>query len=242
MSGPIITRQLTALYARLSAYYGPLKWWPAESPWEIMVGAILTQNTAWTNVDKALTNLKRANRLEPARLRALPMARLATLIRPAGFTSSKPKRLKILAKFLLNEYGDDPANMRGRELKEQRAQLLALHGIGPETADDILLYVAHQPIFVIDAYTRRILGRLGYASPTASYETLQALFMDNLTASVPLFNEYHALLDTHAKRICAKRAPRCPICPLNDICPKIGVEVEGVVREVRRGFFMGAGD
>src|SRR5207253_1056452 len=112
------------------------------------------------------------------------------------------------------------------------AQLLALHGVGPETADAILLYVAQQPIFVIDAYTRRVLGRLGYAAPDVSYDELQALFMENLSSSVPLFQEYHALLDVHAKFTCTKRAPRCPSCPLNDICPKIGVHAPALLAPI----------
>lgn len=217
-------RQLEMVYERLLAHYGPQNWWPAESPWEIMVGAILTQNTSWKNVDKALANLRRANRLDPARLRALRTERLAALVRPAGFTTSKPKRLKLLANFLFREYGGDPTAMRGGDLAAERAQLLALHGIGPETADAILLYVAAQPIFVVDAYTRRILGRLGLAASQASYAELQELFMKNVPPDVARYQEFHALLDTHAKQLCVKRAPRCPRCPLNDICPKIGVE------------------
>ena len=173
-----------------------------------MVGAILTQNTAWSNVEKALANLKRANALAPGRIRAISRARLTELIRPAGFTSSKPQRLKTLAEFLKRKYVDKPENMRGGDLPAQRAQLLALHGIGPETADAILLYVAQQPIFVIDAYTRRIMTRLGYVDENISYHELQNLFRAQLPPDANLFREYHALLDTHAKYLCAKRAPR----------------------------------
>ncbi len=223
MSDSILTQPLRRLYDRLYAHYGAQHWWPSETRWEIMVGAILTQNTSWKNVEKAIANLKRANCLEPARLRRLRTDRLAALVRPAGFTRSKPKRLKTLAKFLLDAYGGDPANLRGGDLAAQRAQLLALDGIGPETADAILLYVAEQPIFVVDAYTRRILGRLGLAAPHASYAELQQLFMRHLPHDVALFGEFHALLDTHAKLTCTQRAPRCLACPLQDLCPRIGV-------------------
>lgn len=183
-----------------------------------MVGAILTQNTAWSNVEKALGNLKRANALAPERIRELSRARLTQLIRPAGFTSSKPLRLKTLANFLRREYADAPERMRGGDLHRQRAQLLALHGVGPETADAILLYVAQQPIFVVDAYTRRVLARVGIADEKISYHALQTLFMENLPHAPQMFQEFHALLDTHAKYICTKRAPRCTACPLADLC------------------------
>ncbi|MBI4673295.1 MAG: endonuclease III domain-containing protein [Chloroflexi bacterium] len=215
---------LETLYAKLLAHYGAQYWWPHESKWEIMVGAILTQNTSWRNVERALENLKRADALAPRRIRALRLDRLAKLIRPAGFTSSKPRRLKSLAKFLLRAYADEPDKMRGGDLMTQRAQLLALHGVGPETADAILLYAAHQPIFVIDAYTRRILTRLGLAESNAGYQELQALFMENLPPDAALFNEFHALLDTHAKYTCTKRAPHCAECPLNQMCLRKGLE------------------
>lgn len=219
----IASRKITAaglreIFTRLHAYHGPQNWWPHETLWEIMVGAILTQNTAWRNVERALANLKRAHALAPAALRALPRARLTELIRPAGFTASKPQRLVTLAEFLRDAYADEPANLRGGALETQRAQLLALHGVGPETADAILLYVARQPIFVVDAYTRRIFTRLGIAAANISYHALQTLCMENLASDVELFQEFHALLDTHAKLICTKRAPRCDRCPLAQQC------------------------
>lgn len=209
---------LQEIYTRLHVHYGDQNWWPHETLWEIMVGAILTQNTAWSNVEKALANLKRANALAPERVRAISRARLTELIRPAGFTSSKPQRLKILAGFLKRAYADKPENMRGGDLHTQRAQLLALHGVGPETADAILLYVGQQPIFVIDAYTKRILARIGIADENISYHALQTVFMEHLSPDTNLFQEFHALLDTHAKYICTKRAPRCAICPLANRC------------------------
>jgi endonuclease III related protein len=224
-----LEKLLHEIYARLYAHYGPQNWWPAESRWEIMVGAILTQNTAWRNVDRALENLKRANALAPKQIRTIQRARLAKLIRAAGFTASKPLRLKTLAEFLLREYDDVPENMRGGDLAKQRAQLLALNGIGPETADAILLYVAEQPIFVIDAYTRRIMAHIGIVDEKIPYHALQSLFMKNLPHDAALFKEYHALLDTHAKELCTKRAPRCNVCPLNEICLKVGVDVTQIV-------------
>lgn len=188
-----------------------------------MVGAILTQNTSWQNVKKALDNLKRAGVLEPLPMHAMDAARLGELVRPAGFVTSKPHRLKRLAEFLITEYGGEPHNLRGGDLAKQRAQLVAINGIGPETADAILLYVAGQPIFVVDAYTRRIFYRLGWVEENVSYDELQRLFMDNLPHDVALFQEFHALLDVHCKRICTKRAPKCEICPLKRICAKRGV-------------------
>lgn len=218
-----IGTELHRVYDLLLAHYGVQNWWPAESAWEIMVGAILTQNTSWQNVDKALNNLRRENLLSPAAMRTLEIARLQELVRSAGFVTSKPKRLKGLVEFLYEFYGGDTANLRGGDLNTQRAQLLALNGVGPETADVILLYVAEQPTFVIDAYTRRIFYRLGWVPETVTYNELQALFMSHLPVEVPLFKEYHALLDVHAKLTCTKRAPRCVECPLNDICVKRGV-------------------
>ncbi len=209
---------LREIFTRLRARHGPQNWWPHETLWEIMVGAILTQNTAWRNVEQALANLKRADALAPARIRALPRARLTELIRPAGFTSSKPQRLVTLAEFLERAYADEPANLRGGVLDAQRAQLLALPGVGPETADAILLYAAQQPIFVIDAYTRRIFARLGYIPEEIAYHALQTLLMERLPRDANLFQEFHALLDTHAKLICTKRAPRCDSCPLARKC------------------------
>ncbi len=228
--------RLMRLYEKLLAYYGAQQWWPHETKWEILVGAILTQNTAWTNVEKALANLKAERVLAPAALREMELARLEALVRPAGFTSSKPGRLKTLAEFLRREYGDEVGNLRGGDLAARRAQLLALNGIGPETADAILLYGADQPIFVIDAYTRRIMGRMGtwrtaggeVVTERVGYGDLQELFMRHLPSDVALFQEFHALLDVHAKYTCTKRAPRCRACPLRKGCRKVGIRFENL--------------
>ncbi len=217
-----LTQKLLRVYAKLRAHYGAPNWWPAESKWEVMVGAILTQNTSWKNVEKALANLKRAAALEPERVHAMEIEQLTELIRSAGFTTSKPQRLKRLAEFFLSQYKGNAHTLRGGDLYTLRAQLLALNGIGPETADAILLYAAEQPIFVVDAYTRRIMARMGIGDieHNASYDELQNLFMTHLPHEVTLFNEFHALLDLHAKYTCTKRAPRCTECPLTRMCLK----------------------
>lgn len=218
-----VREKLEAIYARLYAHFGPQHWWPGETRWEVMVGAILTQNTSWLNVEKALANLTQAGRLEPAAMRRTRLATLARLIHPSGYFNLKAKKLKALVEFLFERYGGDPARWAGNPLSRQREELLAVFGIGPETADSILLYAGGQPIFVVDAYTRRICARLGLAREDASYEQLQRLFMGHLEAEAGYFNEYHALLVALGKRICTKRAPRCNQCPLDDLCPKIGI-------------------
>jgi endonuclease III related protein len=221
-----VRTKFETIYARLFARFGPQHWWPGESPWEVMVGAILTQNTSWRNVEKALANLRRAGRLEPAQMRRTRQATLARLIRPSGYFNLKARKLKALVEFLFERCGGDPARLVGSDIAAGRAELLKVYGIGPETADSILLYAADQPIFVIDAYTRRISARLGLAREDASYDELQRLFMEHLPADARYFNEYHALLVMLGKTICTKRAPRCGQCPLEDICARIGCETE----------------
>lgn len=224
-----IAQQLQQIFNLLFAHFGAQQWWPGDSRWEIMVGAVLTQNTSWRNVEKAIAKLKQAQCLDPARLRALRTPRLAQLIRSSGYYNGKAKKLKALVKFLFDHYDGDPARMVQppvQTLQQQRAALLNVYGIGPETADCILLYAAEQPIFVVDAYTRRIFARLGFTDAYASYDELQQLFMQHLPPNVALFNEYHALLVILGKDICTKRAPRCHACPLNRGCEKRGVERE----------------
>lgn len=216
-------QRLENIYRRLYVHFGPQHWWPGESRWEIMVGAILTQNTAWRNVELALANLKSAGLLHPARMRRARTATLARLIRPSGYFNLKAKKLKALVTFLFERYGGDPARMIGSDLHSARAALLTVYGVGAETADSILLYAAEQPIFVVDAYTRRICARLGLMRAQAAYDELQRLFLAHLPPDAAVFNEYHALLVALGKNICTKRAPRCERCPLNDTCPKSGV-------------------
>ena len=193
--------------------YGPQHWWPADTPFEMMVGAILTQNTAWTNVEKAIDNLKRADALDARAMLAISEIRLRELIRPSGFFNQKAARLRGFCTFYLDQGGE--AGIAG--LDDPRDALLALHGIGPETADSMLLYALHTPVFVIDAYTRRIFTRLGLADPQVPYEELQTFFHARLPLDAPLFNEYHALIVQHAKQHCRSK-PRCEGCPLRHDC------------------------
>ncbi len=201
------------------AHYGPQHWWPADEPFEVMVGAILTQSAAWGNVEKAIANLKAAGALSPAGIRRLPLAELAEIIHPCGYYNAKAHKLKSLALWLGENCGDDLGQLFAGGIGRLREQLLSIHGIGPETADSIILYAAGKPVFVIDAYTRRIVSRVGLAPADSSYRAYQALFTDNLPADVRLFNEYHALLVCLAKDVCRRRRPLCPECCLNEICP-----------------------
>jgi len=220
MDNQKVAPTLQDIYRRLMAEYGPQHWWPAETPFEVMVGAILTQSAAWSNVEKAITNLKAARALSPQALRRLPLAELARLIRPSGYYNAKALKLKSLADWLGKHYGDDLDRLFAADAARLRQQLLTVHGIGPETADSIVLYAANKPVFVIDAYTRRIISRLGLAPPAGSYAAYQALFMSHLPADAGLFNEYHALLVRLAKTAC-RQHPRCSRCCLNDLCPGI---------------------
>ena len=220
--------RLLDIYRRLLAHCGPQHWWPGESAVEVVIGAILTQSTNWVNVDKALDNLKRAAVLNPEGLAALSVERLAELIRPSGYYRQKARKVRAFLDVLVNEYDGDLNRLLALEVAALRRLLLAVHGIGPETADSIILYAAGKPVFVVDAYTRRIFARLGLCPPVGRYEHLQALFMDHLPPDVPLFNEFHALLVRLGKDVCRKRQPRCAACPLRDTCPTARqYEVEG---------------
>lgn len=213
-------KQLVDVYDRLFAHFGAQHWWPGDSDFEIIVGAILTQNTSWSNVEKAIANLKRARLLTPTALKRVPLARLARLIRPSGYFNLKAKKLKTFVRFLSDRHRGTRSVSHLFKLNTHtlRAELLAVYGIGPETADSIILYAARQPIFVIDAYTRRIFARLGFSRDDASYAELQSMFMAHLPHDAKLFNEYHALIVALGKNICVKRAPRCAKCPLIEIC------------------------
>ncbi|MFH1059762.1 MAG: endonuclease III domain-containing protein [Pseudomonadota bacterium] len=204
--------RLVALYERLYAAYGPQHWWPGTTPLEIMVGAVLTQNTAWTNVERAINNLKAAGALDFAALRALARPALAGLIRPAGYYNLKAGRLGNLLDLLHGRFGDDWRTVFGLPLIEARDLLLRAKGVGPETADAILLYAGGRPSFVIDAYTVRILHRHGLGQGL-DYHGLRALFMAGLPAEAALYNEYHALLVRLGKEQCKKGQPRCEGCP-----------------------------
>jgi endonuclease-3 related protein len=218
------------IYQRLLARYGPQHWWPGDSPFEVIVGAILTQSAAWGNVEKALANLKGEGVLSPQGLYHLPEDRLAQLIYPSGYYNAKARKLKAFVGHLVEVYQGDLDRLLARDVAALRPELLALHGIGQETADSILLYAGAKPVFVIDAYTRRSAARLGLAPAQVSYAALQALFMESLPPQVPVFNEYHALLVRLGKEACRK-LPRCPVCPLLELCPT-GQAGDGTSAEV----------
>ena len=212
----MMKHQLMNIYQRLYRAFGPLHWWPGETPFEVMVGAILTQNTSWRNVEKAIQKLKGKGVLNPQGIHHLKKSQLASLIRSSGYYQVKADRLKAFVDFIFKEYDGNIRKMERERLERLREKLLKVKGIGPETADSILLYGLKKPIFVVDAYTKRILSRHGIISEKASYEEVQRLFMDHLPRKERLFNEYHALLVHLGKTLCRK-IPRCDICPLNSI-------------------------
>jgi endonuclease-3 related protein len=207
---------LETIYSQLFTAFGPQHWWPGNSPFEVAVGAILTQNTNWQNVEKAIKNLKHVRALSTKALDAMPAAELSGHIRPAGYYNIKAKRLKNLVDFLMEEYQGSMKRMAKENLSVIRKKLLSVNGIGPETADSIILYALEKPVFVIDAYTKRILSRHTILGHDASYETYQKLFHEKLRKNVLLFNEYHALLVRLAKDFC-RPIPRCSGCPLKRI-------------------------
>ena len=204
---------LLDIYRRLYNRFGPQSWWPGETPFEIIVGAILTQNTAWLNVEKAIKNLKEQNILSPRALSRTKTSRIARLIRPSGYYNVKAKRLNNFLDFLNNEFNGNLGRLFMTNTQTLRAALLKVKGIGPETADSILLYASNKPVFVVDAYTKRIFSRHGLISENAPYDAVQGFFMANLPKSARLYNEYHALIVRTGKELCRK-TPRCDICPL----------------------------
>ena len=210
---------LRAVFARLLAAYGPQHWWPADSPFEVMMGAVLTQNTAWSNVERAIANLKRVGWLEPSAIAAAEPTRLAELIRPARYFNVKARRLQNFCRLLLE--ADWEGELADQATGELRRLLLQVNGVGPETADDMLLYAFARPVFVIDAYTRRIFVRLGLISGAETYEQLRHGFESALGQDTGLYNEYHALIVHHAKQSCRNR-PVCGSCVLRHLCPAAG--------------------
>lgn len=222
---------LRQYYEEVSAALGPMHWWPAKTPFEVIVGAILTQNTAWTNVKLALSNLKREKLLSPRCMARVPEARLAGLIRPSGYFRQKAKKLKAFLRFLQSEYRGSLARMSAAPTALLRGQLLAVHGIGPETADSILLYAARHPVFVVDAYTKRVLGRHSLLPEKSPYEDVQQFFTRNLPRDEAYFNEYHALIVNVGKKWCRATNPRCHECPLGKFLPAssiaAGIRVDG---------------
>lgn len=228
---------MLATYEQLYSHYGRQHWWPAETAFEIMVGAILTQNTAWTNVEQAIVNLKQHGMLDAQRLLRAPDVRLGDWLRPSGYFNLKARRLKNFCRWYTENGGYEALNRL--ETNELRHELFSVNGVGPETADDILLYAFNRPVFVIDAYTRRIFTRLGIVDNGLSYEALRSLFEQSLYRSlsqrnksgrihqarlVRIFNEYHALIVMHGKDICRPR-PLCQNCCLTQRCKRYKISI-----------------
>jgi len=212
----MISEQLTEIYQLLLDRFGPQHWWPGETQFEIITGAILTQNTAWPNVEKAIDNLKAANLLTPEKLRKMQTPKLAEFIKPAGYFNIKAKRLKNFLAWLFEHYDGQLTNLQGVSTSRLRTELLAIKGVGPETADSILLYAFDREIFVVDAYTARVAVRHGLLEPPVDYDQLQLLFQANLPADTRLFNEFHALLVRLGKEFCRPK-PKCDNCPLEKL-------------------------
>lgn len=220
MAGPVMEA-----YRRLFDAFGPQHWWPGETPFEVIVGAVLTQNTSWRNVEKAIARLREADVLSPRRLIALSQAELEELIRPAGYFRVKAERLRRVVRWIVDRYDGRVENLSAAPCDRLRAELLAINGIGPETADSILLYALGKPVFVVDAYTKRIASRHGWIDAEADYHALQAFFTDNLPEDVGLYNEYHALLVRVGKDYCRKQRPICSQCPLQELLPAGGPQI-----------------
>jgi endonuclease-3 related protein len=211
---------LGSIFDALHADYGPQHWWPGDTPFEVMVGAVLTQNTAWSNVEKAIANLVTRDMLDPGKIVSVRKDYLARWLKPSGYFNVKAERLRHFCRWYL-ESGGYPA-LRRIPTEKLRQSLLSVHGIGPETADDILLYAFRRPVFVIDAYTRRLFSRLGLIAGDEPYEMLRVMIEQTLGPDVELFNEYHALIVQHAKGVCRTR-PVCDSCILNTRCPSVQI-------------------
>jgi endonuclease-3 related protein len=207
-------KELKGFYNSLYKHFGPQGWWPGRTRFEVIVGAILTQNTNWTNVEQAIIKLRRAKLLTPQAMHKSSAKKLAPLIRSSGYFNLKAKRLKNFLDFLYRNYGGSLSRFFRLDTNVLRRELLSINGIGPETADSIALYAGGKPIFVIDAYTKRMLSRHGLVSEGASYAEMQSLFMDSLSPDEAMFNEYHALIVMLGKDFCKARNPLCVECPL----------------------------
>jgi endonuclease-3 related protein len=208
--------ELLRIYDLLLDRFGHLGWWPADSPFEVMVGAILTQNTAWSNVEKAVAALKKEGLLSPPKLLKADLRKLKRLIRPSGYYNQKAIKLKDFTRFYMKEYAGSLKRMANRDVETLREKLLAVRGVGPETADSILLYALEKPVFVVDAYTRRAFARLGYLPPGVDYETAREFFTRHLPRDVPLYNDFHAQIVYLGKDYCKTR-PLCEECPLRPL-------------------------
>ena len=205
---------LLKIYNSLYDYFGPLNWWPGDTPFEVMVGAILTQNTSWSNVEKAINILKKENLLEPRKLYRINQEELAQFIKPSGYYNIKARRLKNFINIFVNDFEGSAEKMFSGDGGELRKKLLNVNGIGPETADSILLYAGRKPFFVVDAYTRRIFSRHKLISEDSTYYQIQEFFIKNLDRDVKLFNEFHAQIVMLGKTICTSKNPNCTKCPI----------------------------
>lgn len=208
---------LLDIYNKLESHFGPQHWWPGDTPFEVAVGAILTQNTSWRNVEKAIKNLKNAGVLSPKGIHRISENELRILLRPSGFFNVKTARLKNFINFIFEGYGGNFADFLALEPPLLRSELLRINGIGKETADSIILYAANRPTFVVDAYTRRIFERLGMLKKDAKYDEIKRIFEDNLPRDATSYNEFHALIVALGKDICKGR-PACEKCPLSGGC------------------------
>lgn len=213
-----LRKLLMDYYAALSARFGHRNWWPADTPFEVCVGAVLTQNTSWKNVVKAIDNLKNASSLDPFVIYRMPVDELVQLIRPAGYYNIKAARLRNLIAHLVDNHQGDLSSLFSAPVDCLREELLAIKGVGKETADSIMLYAAGKPIFVVDAYTKRVLERHGLITDKADYDSVQRLFHSNLPLDLPLFNDFHAQFVAVGHNYCKKR-PLCDICPLQKFLP-----------------------
>ncbi len=224
---PPIAPSLRTAYTRMRRRFGHQHWWPGETPFEVCVGAILTQNTSWMNVERAIANLRTAGVLAPRALYDLPPTRLAELLRPAGYFNVKARRLRAFLAALVEDFDGDLERLLGGPLAAARARLLAIKGIGPETADSMLLYAGGQPTFVVDAYTKRIFARHDWCAPEAAYEVVQRLCSASLdhrpvAGRLDYWQDYHAQLVRVGKDFCRPRQPRCEACPLRPLLPANG--------------------
>lgn len=219
-SGPAPHPELESYFRALHSALGPQHWWPARTRFEVILGAILTQNTAWVNVERAIANLRRNRLLTPRAIERVPAPRLAQLIRSSGYFRQKAKKLKAFVRFLREEHGGSLARMFRTPTQQLREKLLAVHGIGPETADSILLYAGKHPVFVVDAYTKRIFSRHGLVSEKVGYEEMRETLERTLPRDAALYSEFHALLVQVGKNWCRPTAPHCDACPLGPFLPK----------------------
>lgn len=199
------------------AAHGPQGWWPADTAFEMMVGAVLTQACTWVNVERAIAALKSAEVMSAASILAIPQSELAKLVRPTGYYNAKARKLKALAAFLADEFGGDPARMSQVPTERLREMLLSIHGVGEETADDMLVYAAGRAVFIVDAYTRRLASRLGWYGEQVAYSEMSVFFADAMPDDAAVMGEYHALIVRHAKETCRK-VPMCEECVLVEVC------------------------